>query len=198
MSFPKKPFHPMGESNSLMKSDVLAPIEIDTFDGKVHVEWDPNAKLTSLGQLPFFIQFLNLGKRFEPWIEECPLHYNSNNASTTRDILGSIFLSVLSGHTRYAHIASLTHDTVNKKLLGMNKVISDDTARRALRNIDDTEGGKWLQSHLLSCYEPLLKEPWILDSDVTVKPLYGHQEDAVKGYNPHKPGRPYVSYLYDC
>jgi len=27
-------------------------------------------------------------------------------------------------------------------------------------------------------------------TDVTVKPLYGHQEGAVKGYNPHQPGRP--------
>ena len=36
----------------------------------------------------------------------------------------------------------------------------------------------------------LLNEPWILDVDVTVKPLYGHQEGAVKGYNPHQPGRP--------
>jgi hypothetical protein len=36
----------------------------------------------------------------------------------------------------------------------------------------------------------LLVEPWILDIDTTVKPLYGHQEGAVKGYNPHKQGRP--------
>jgi len=32
--------------------------------------------------------------------------------------------------------------------------------------------------------------PWILDIDVTVKPLYGNQEGAEVGYNPHKPGRP--------
>ena len=38
--------------------------------------------------------------------------------------------------------------------------------------------------------EPLLSEPWILDVDTTVKPLYGHQEGAVVGYNPKKPGRP--------
>jgi hypothetical protein len=38
--------------------------------------------------------------------------------------------------------------------------------------------------------EPLLAEPWILDVDTTVKPLYGHQQGAVVGYNPKKPGRP--------
>jgi hypothetical protein len=41
---------------------------------------------------------------------------------------------------------------------------------------------------------PILSEPWILDSDVTVKVLYGPQEGAVKGYHPHKPGRPSHTY----
>jgi hypothetical protein len=40
----------------------------------------------------------------------------------------------------------------------------------------------------------LLSEPWVLDCDTTIKPLYGHQEGAVVGYNPHKPGRPSHAY----
>ena len=40
----------------------------------------------------------------------------------------------------------------------------------------------------------LLGEPWVLDMDSTVKPLYGHQEGAEVGYNPHKPGRPSHAY----
>ena len=171
-------------------SEILEPIEIDTFDGKVHVEWDPETQVTPFGQLPFFIQFLKLGQRFEPWVNECPLVYSSNNASKTRDILGSILLSILAGHRRYAHIASLIHETVNTQLLGMSKVVRDDTVRRALDNIDETKGIQWLQTHLFESYEPLLEIPWILDVDVTIKPLYGHQEFANKGYNPHKPGRP--------
>ncbi len=43
-------------------------------------------------------------------------------------------------------------------------------------------------------YDELLKEPWILDMDGTVKPLYGQQEQAVRGYNPTKMGRP--SHVY--
>jgi hypothetical protein len=39
-----------------------------------------------------------------------------------------------------------------------------------------------------------LGEPWILDVDTTVKPLYGRQEGAVVGYNPRKPGRPSHTY----
>jgi hypothetical protein len=37
---------------------------------------------------------------------------------------------------------------------------------------------------------PLMSLPWILDIDVTIKPLYGYQEGSVVGHNPHKPGRP--------
>lgn len=87
---------------------------------------------------------------------------------------------------------------MNTKLLGMNKVISDDSSIRALKRMDEAEAVTWLQTHLQSCYVPLLHYPWILDVDVTVKTVYGRQEGAKKGYNPHKPGRPshtYHSYL---
>jgi hypothetical protein len=60
--------------------------------------------------------------------------------------------------------------------------------------MDETEGVAWPSDHLDYVSAPLLSEPWILDADVTVKPLYGHQEGAVVGYNPHKPGRPSHSY----
>jgi hypothetical protein len=60
--------------------------------------------------------------------------------------------------------------------------------------------GRWRRStrpracsgcrHLDYCVRPLLDEPWVLDVDATIKPLYGHQEGAVVGYNPRKPGRP--------
>jgi Transposase DDE domain group 1 len=43
----------------------------------------------------------------------------------------------------------------------------------------------------------LFDAPWILDTDTTVKPLYGHQEGAVISYNPRKPGRPSHSYHTD-
>ena len=41
---------------------------------------DPEAQVTPLGQLPFFIQYLKMGHLFQPWVDECPLHYTSNNA----------------------------------------------------------------------------------------------------------------------
>ncbi|MCN4145120.1 MAG: hypothetical protein LC437_08920 [Thiohalomonas sp.] len=63
-----------------------------------------------------------------------------------------------------------------------------------MNKIEEKAGIEWLQTHLQSCYPPLLTTPWILDVDVTVKALYGHQEGAKKGYNPQKPGRPSHTY----
>ena len=31
------------------------PVAVDTFGGRVHVEWDPAAAVTPLGQLPFWL-----------------------------------------------------------------------------------------------------------------------------------------------
>lgn len=190
MVLPSKETHPAGESLAIKNERFPANISVDTFDGKVHIEWDSEAPVTPLGQLPFFIQFLKIGGRFDPWVSGCPLFYSSNNAPKKVDVLGSLFLSILSGHKRYSHITTLISDNVNPALLGMNKVVSEDSARRAIKKIDENKGIQWMQKHLLECCQPLLGTPWILDVDTTVKPLYGHQEDAKKGYNPQKPGRP--------
>jgi len=198
MVLPPETVHPAGEQPLVTQNPLAQAVEVETYAGKLHVEWDADAAVTPMGQLPFFIEFLKLGGRFDSWVEDCPLYYRSNNAPLKEDVLGSLLLSILSGHTRYAHITTLMSDRVNSKLLGMNKVVSDDSARRALSKIEEQAGIGWLQQHLQSCYEPLLKTPWILDADVTVKPLYGHQQGATIGYNPQKPGRPshtYHSYM---
>lgn len=194
MSFTRKTTHPKGESHSGDRLSMPAPMSVDTFDGKVHVEWDSEASVTSIGQLAFFIEFLKLGGRFDRWIDDCPLHYRSNNAPQKTDVLGSLFLSILSGHKRYAHLTTLRSDGVNPDLLGMNKVVSEDSARKAIKRMNPCDSEQWMQEHLLDCCEPLLNTSWILDVDTTIKPLYGHQEKADIGYNPQKPGRPSHTY----
>ena len=186
--------HPVGEAAGTGLVLHPGPVTVDTFGGRVHVEWDAQADATPLGQLPFFIEYLQVGGLFEPWVESCPLHLTSPNAPSKRDVLGTAMLSLLAGHWRYAHISALRGDTINPPLLGMSQVVSEDSVRRNLAKIDEAEGVAWLQRHLDYVVAPLLNEPWILDTDVTVKPLYGHQEGAVVGYNPHKPGRPSQTY----
>src|SRR5690242_1669492 len=65
-----------------------------------------------------------------------------------RDVLGTVLLSVLAGHWRYAHITALRADAVNAPLLGMKKVVSEDAVRRALSKIDEADGIGWLREQL--------------------------------------------------
>jgi hypothetical protein len=182
--------HPPGEQPMVEARSAIA----DTFGGRVHVEWDAAAPVTPFGQLAFFIDYLKQAGLFDAWVADCPLSLTSPNAPTKRDLLGTVLLSVLAGHRRYAHITALRCDPVNPPLLGMRKVVSEDAVRRGLAKIGEAKGLPWLQNHLDYCTAPLLSEPWVLDMDSTVKTLYGHQEGAEVGYNPHKPGRPSHAY----
>jgi len=182
--------HPEGESGKTGFDGSGMVGSLDTFAGKVQVRWVPEAAVSSLGLLPYFIEFLKVSGRFESWVADCPLEYTSGNAPQKRDVLGTILLSVLAGHWRYAHISAIRGDGVNPELLGMTKVVSEDSVRRAMKALDEERSEAWLKQHLKASYEPLLEEPWALDMDTTVKVLYGHQEDARVGYNPTKPGRP--------
>ncbi len=186
--------HPEGERRSAGNQPPETAISLDTFAGKIQVKWVPEAAVSSLGQMPFFIEFLKTSGLFDAWVEECPLRYTSPNAPRKRDVLGTILLSVLAGHWRYAHINAIRSDGVNPELLGMTKVVSEDSVRRGLLGMKEEESEEWLKGQLKASYDPLLEEPWALDMDATVKPLYGHQEDAKVGYNPTKPGRP--SHVY--
>jgi hypothetical protein len=91
-------------------------------------------------------------------------------------------------------VSAIRADGVNPGLLGMSTVVAEDTLRRGLKAIDETSGTEWLKQHIGRTVLGLLDAPWILDVDVTIKPLYGKQQGAVVGYNPHKPGRPSHAY----
>ena len=169
---------------------VPGPSAVDTFGGKVFVRWDPDASVTGFGPAAYFIEFLKANGLWERWVQDCPLHYTSPNAPPKEDILGTVMLSVVAGHKRYAHITTVRSDSVLPQLLGMQRVRSEDAVRRAFQHGGEEPYTVWTRKHLAATYEPLLSEPWILDMDATVKPLYGHQEQAVLGYNPGKPGRP--------
>ena len=165
--------HPKGEQELVPGGDLDQGSSVDTYGGIVRVKWDEDAAVTPFGQMAFFIEFLKTAGLWDRWAEECPVTYASPNAPTKADILGTILLSVLAGHRRYAHITALRFDGVNPQLLGMSKVASEDSVRRAFSDVDESQCTEWLTRHLRNSYEPLLREPWILDIDSTVKPQVG-------------------------
>ena len=187
----------MGEAKRRANVAVREAVEalaVDTVGGRVQVRWNTHRAATPFGQLAFFVEYLNLTGLYRRWEEDCPLQYAGPHGSRTQDIIGTWFLSVLAGHRRYAHIAALRADAISPQLLGLSTVVSEDTVRRALIAMDEEAGRAWMQTHLNASVWPLLSAPWILDVDVTIKPLYGKQEGAVLGYNPKKPGRPSHAY----
>ena len=86
---------------------------------------------------------------------------------------------------------ALRGDGVATHILGMNKVISDDSLRRALgalasepqaRHTEEQRQAQqaqvarsvqWMQQHLRRSEDAALYTPWILDCDTTIKVLYG-------------------------
>lgn len=183
-------------------------MRVRTPGGVFSVRWDTQGRATAMGQLAFFAEYLEATGLFESWLKSCPLHYVSPNAPAIVDVLGTWMLSILDGHRRYAHVGALRGDGVTPGILGMNKVIGDDSLRRALSAIAPAPNSKhnahqrtaqqaqsaravaWMQQQLRDSIAQATKTPWILDCDTTIKVLYGKQDGAVVSYNPHKPGRP--------
>ncbi len=104
--------------------------------------------------------------------------HRGNRGSGAHNVMGTVMLSALAGHWRFAHINAIRGDGINPGLLGMKGVVSEDAVRLAMGRINESAGLDWLSNQILGSISPVLGLPWILDIDVTVKPLYGHQEGA--------------------
>ena len=196
------------EAINTMVESAGEAMRVRTPGGVFSVRWDDRGSATALGQMAFFAEYLEAMGLFERWLKSCPLSYTSPNAPELVDVLGTWMLSILDGHCRYAHVGALRGDGVAPSILGMNKIIGDDSLRRALAAIAPAPDAKhtqlqraaqeaqlarstqWMQDQLRHSIAQATAEPWILDCDTTIKPLYGKQEGAVVSYNPHKPGRP--------
>ena len=185
-----------------------AELRVATPGGRFQVRWDEGGSASALGQLAFFAEFLEVSGLFARWMDGCPMAYTSPNAPAVVDVLGTWLLSILDGQRRYAHVAGLRGDEVAPQILGMNKIVSDESLRRALAHLapnqpkrcsEDERAARtaqlakstaWMDAALDESTREALRTAWVLDIDTTVKLLYGHQAGAEIGYNPTKPGRP--------
>src|SRR5579875_2355635 len=146
---PEKPTtttsHLSGETleRALMTTE---PSAVDTFGGKVFVRWDPDANVTGFGPAAYFIEFLKTNGLWERWVEDCPLSYTSPNAPPKQDILGTVMLSVLAGHKRYAHITTVRSDNVLPQLLGMKRVRTGlDEGRCGVGRPEQRTATEWVE-----------------------------------------------------
>jgi hypothetical protein len=188
-----KTVHPAGEGKN-EEEEFPAPHRVETMGGAVEVKWEGDSGVSLLGVLVYFFGFLEKAGLWERLVKTCPLSYSSPNAPTKEEILGTLLLSVLSGHRRYAHITGLRGDQAMAERVGIKTLRSEDSVRRAFEKVDEDKLTLWMDLNVGETFEALLEGDWVMDLDSTVKTLYGKQEEARVGYNPMKPGR--VSHVY--
>ncbi len=66
--------HRLGEQ-SLVVAERLEGVDLDCFFGPVRGEWDQEAAMTPLDQLPVFIHFLKTAGLLDAFVADCPLRY---------------------------------------------------------------------------------------------------------------------------
>ena len=141
-----------------------ADLRVATPGGVFQVRWDENASASALGQLAFFGEFLQVPELFERWVKSCPLKYTSPNAPHVCDVLGTWLLSILDGQRRYAHINGLRGDAAAPQILGMSRIISDESLRRALKALAPSSGKNCTEDERLNAQAQLDKSTAWMDA----------------------------------
>ena len=179
-----KKYFPKSPRKSQAQSAILP------FSKNIKVEWEPDADVTSSAGAAYFFGFLKRTGFLGKLLVGSPLRYRSNNAPDPSAVLATLIYAIIKGGNRYAFINTVRNDLVLPEIIGVGGFVSEDSVRRGLLRGSWEEWDSWLSGIERDIYESLLGEDYIIDIDSTVKKLYGHQECAVKGYNPTRPGRP--------
>jgi len=172
--------HPMGEGT--------ATIKLPTFGGQVSVERTDEA-LTPYGGLAAWSAFNQHLGTLDRLAESYPLERTSPNAAPVREIVHSFVLTALAEGKRFSHVHWLSDDAGVAAVMGMKHVRGEDAFPRLIKPLAAEQARQWLGTAERELYAGL-PEHFIADWDSTVTTRYGHQEGAVKGYNPFKRGRP--------
>ena len=166
--------------------------------GDYALRWDDATPMSVNAHAALLSQFAKAGGFFDSLVETCPMRLTSNNAPEVRDLLATVLVSMVNGATRFRHIDRLHGDAATAELFGVGRFMSCDSVRRNFASMPAVESLPWVWGENLRLLQDVLAEDYIADLDPTVKPLYGHQEGAELGYNPHKPGRPSHCYHTLC
>jgi hypothetical protein len=179
-SQPLELVHPMGEGTEALK--------LPTLGGQVTIERTDEA-LTPYGGLAAWSAFNQHLGTLERLAASYPLERTSPNAAPVREILHSFALTALAEGKRFSHVRWLSDDAGVAAVMGMKQVRGENAFPRLVKPLTAEQARQWLGTAERELYAGL-PEHFIADWDSTVTTRYGHQEGAVKGYNPFKRGRP--------
>ena len=115
---------------------------------------------------------------------------NATKFSSTHVLL-SYLCSALCGVKHISNIEIFTKDILVKTILGLKEHIDEDTIGKSISSLAQ-KGAIALHERLLvfnkSYLDRLSLQRITLDIDSTEQTVYGNQDGATKGYNPHKKG----------
>jgi hypothetical protein len=122
--------------------------------------------------------------------EALPFKLTSPNATDPVEIVLAFMAGVLTGSRRLAHVERLRWDEGVRRILGLDRFVSDTTLSRFFR--------RFSQGSVTAVFDSLLRwelaqvklDGEILDLDSSVVERYGKQEGTQLGYNPKKHRRP--------
>jgi hypothetical protein len=140
--------------------------------------------------LRIYFEWVGLEKELRSCLAE--FVKRSNNRIGAVEVLLSWFYGLALGASRFEHFTRYRRDGLVGQILGLSRFPSPDTVRRlflAFTYQRLTEVSERLMRLSLKRMRPILLGH-TLDLDSTVLCRYGKQEGSLRGYNPHKPGRP--------
>ena len=140
--------------------------------------------------LRIYFEWIGLGKELRGCLGE--FVKRSNNRIGAVEVMLSWFYGLALGAERFEHFTRYRRDGLVGQILGLSRFPSPDTVRRLFLAFNYrrlTEVSERLMGFSLKGMRPILLGH-TLDLDSTVLCRYGEQEGSLKGYNPHKPGRP--------
>lgn len=146
-------------------------------------------QLTHFGGVFLLHQFLYRVKLRTYLHEEMRMAERNNHFSVTERLLALLYPMIL-GLDKIELTALLGTNGVFQYLTGLPRVPNPTTLRRFLITNADIllpklrAAHNFLRAHFLASHSSY----W-LDFDSTARTLYGNQEGAMKGYNPHHPGK---------
>jgi len=148
-------------------------------------------RLTQYGGLNILFKFIDKCNIPQLIDELFPtVKHNATKFSTTQVLL-SYLCSALCGVKHISSIETFTKDALVSTILGLKKYIDEDTIGKRISSLGQ-RGAVALHERLLSFnknyLESLSLDKITLDLDSTEQTVYGNQQGAAKGYNPHKKG----------
>lgn len=145
-------------------------------------------KFSGLSPIMKFFGKLKIGKQINTTF--ATKMYNATKFTNVQIFL-TVILASLGGIKRISRISNFSGDGLLKALLGLKKQINGNAISKCFKILGE-KGAHLLQDFCFEHIRSFIKKTAItfltIDCDSTVFTVYGNQEGAAKGYNPHKKG----------